>query len=359
MLDSIDNMKKLDPQGMYDKIYDFPDQLVEAAEIGSKIQPDTKQFSNIKNIVVVGMGGSAIGGDTVRTYLAGKLDIPFFVCRHYTLPEFVNKDSLVVISSYSGNTEETLSAFEEALAKKSKIACFSTGGKVGQMAKANNLLMVQLPKGYPPRAALGYSFVPLLYLMAGLGFIDDVSEEISDLIAGLKKYRKLYSAEVESGKNPAKKIAKKIYGKIPIIYSGPELTDAVGTRWKGQICENAKCLAYNNQFAEFNHNELVGWNVINSYKDKLIVIYLRDSDDHVRISERMSIVKDIISKYNVEVIEVTSQGETPLLRMFSLIQIGDLISYYLAILNKIDPTPVEVIDYLKAELEKKNNPVST
>jgi len=218
--------------------------------------------------------------------------------------------------------------------------------------------MVKLPKGYPPRAALGYSFVPLLYLISKLGLIDDISADISNLIRGLKKFRELYAAEVESGKNPAKSIAGRIHNKIPIIYSGPELTDAVGTRWKGQICENAKCLAYSNQFAEFNHNELVGWNVIKSYRDNLIVIYLRDADDHIRINERMSIVKNIITEHKVEVIEVFSQGDTPLLRMFSLIQLGDFISFYLAILNKIDPTPVKVIDYLKGELDKRNSHVT-
>jgi len=346
-------MKKIDPDEMYNKIYNFPEQLIKAAQIGSKIQIDTDKFSNIKNIVVAGMGGSAIGGDTVRTYLAGKLEVPFVVCRHYSLPGFVNENTLVVISSYSGNTEETLAALNDALAKKAKIVCFSTGGKVGQIAKTNKLPLIQLPDGYPPRTALGYSFIPLLFLMAKLGFIDDVSEEIPTLIAGLKNYRELYAAEVESDNNRAKAIAEKIYGKIPIIYSGPELTDTVGTRWKGQICENAKCLAYNSQFAEFNHNELVGWNIIKSYRDKLVVIYLRTIDDHVQISERMSIVKDIISKQNVEVVEVLAQGENSLLRIFSLIQIGDFISYYLAIINKIDPTPVKVIDFLKHELEKK------
>ncbi len=353
MLNSIEDMRKLDPAGMYDKIYRFPEQLAKAAEIGSKIQIDTNHFSGLKNIVVAGMGGSAIGGDTVRTYLAGKLEVPFVVCRHYALPGFVNENTLVVISSYSGNTEETLAALNEALAKKAKIVCFSTGGKIGQIAKINNLPFIQLPDGYPPRTALGYSFVPLLFLMAKLGFIDDVSEKISTLITGLKEFRELYAAEIESDNNRAKAIAEKIYGKIPIIYSGPELTDTVGTRWKGQICENAKCLAYNNQFAEFNHNELVGWNIIKSYKDKLIVIFLRNRDDLAQIRERMSIVKDIISKQNVEIVEVLAQGKTSLLRIFSLIQIGDFISYYLAILNKVDPTPVEVIDFLKNELERK------
>ena len=224
---------------------------------------------------------------------------------------------------------------------------------MGEIAEANKYLWVKLPKGYPPRAALGYSFVPLLYLISKLGLIEDISDDVLNLIDGLKKFRGLYAADVETDKNQAKIYANKLFKKIPIIYSGPELTDAIGTRWKGQICENAKCLAFNNQFAEFNHNELVGWNKIDSYKENLKVIYLCDKDDYVRISERMSIVKDIISKYDVEIIEVFSQGDSPLLRMFSLIQLGDFISYYLAILNKIDPTPVKVIDYLKGELEKR------
>jgi len=351
-LDSIEKMKEIDPQGMYDKIYNFPEQLIEASNIGQKIEPDAEYFSGIDNIVVVGMGGSAIGGDTVRTYLADKLKIPFSICRHYRLPGYVDNYSLVVISSYSGNTEETLSAFNEAIAKKAKIACFSTGGKVGEIAEANKYLWVKLPKDYPPRAALGYSFIPLLYLISKLGLIEDISDDVSNLIDGLKKFRGSYAADVETDKNQAKLCANKLFKKIPIIYSGPELTDAIGTRWKGQICENAKCLAFNNQFAEFNHNELVGWNKIDSYKENLKVIYLRDKDDYIRISERMSIVKDIISEYDVEVIEVFSQGDSPLLRMFSLIQMGDFVSYYLAILNKIDPTPVKVIDYLKGQLDK-------
>lgn len=357
-LDSIELMKKIDPEGMYDKIFNFPEQLAEASSIGKSAKPDLSYYANIKNIVVAGMGGSAIGGDTVRTYLADRLNIPFAICRHYSLPGYVNENSLVVISSYSGNTEETLSAFNEALSRKAKIACISTGGKVGEMAEANKLLWVKLPKGYPPRAALGYSFVPLLYTLAKMGLTDDPSNDIEKLIDGLKKYRALYSADVKTENNPAKLYAEKCFNKIPIIYSGPELTDAIGTRWKGQICENAKCLAFNNQFAEFNHNELVGWNVINSYKDKLVVFYLKDKDDHVRISERMSIVKDIINKYDVEVIEVDSQGDSVLLRMFSLIQIGDFMSLYLAILNETDPTPVKVIDYLKGELDKRKSKVN-
>jgi len=351
-LDTLTDLAKIDPLGMYDKIYHFPEQLEQAGEIGSAINPGKKYFSSLENIVVAGMGGSAIGGDLVRSYLAANFEFPFQICRHYRLPVFVDEKSLVVISSYSGNTEETLSALTDAQERGAKIACITSGGKVAQIARENDYLLVELPKGYPPRAALGFSFVPLLYLLSKLGFTSDVGDDISELIGGLKSYREQYSMTEATEKNPAKSLALRLHNKIPIIYSGPELTDAVGTRWKGQICENAKSLAFNNLFAEFNHNELVGWNVIDSYRDKLIVIYLRDNGDHERIQRRMDIVRTIIEKQNVDVIDVYSHGDFPLGRMFSLIQLGDFASFYLAVLNNTDPTPVKVIDFLKSELDK-------
>jgi len=154
---------------MYDKIYHFPEQVEQAFSIGQKINPDLEYYRNIKNIIVAGMGGSAIGGDLVRSYLAGAINIPFYICRHYRLPEFVNHDSLVIISSYSGNTEETLSAMEDAVVRKARLACITSGGKVSEIARRNGFLLVELPKGYPPRAALGFSFIPLLMLVSKLG----------------------------------------------------------------------------------------------------------------------------------------------------------------------------------------------
>lgn len=349
-LNSAEVLKSVDPSGMYDKIYNFPEQLEDAAEIGRGLKPDAEYFRGISNITVAGVGGSAIGGDLVRSYLLSKIKIPFVICRHYRLPEFVDENSLVIASSYSGNTEETLSAFDDALRRGAKVACITTGGRLGEIAGERKLLMATLPRGFPPRSALGYSFVPLLYLVSKLGFVDGVEEDIAELIRGLKSYRDRYSVETETEKNPAKSLAIRLYNRIPIIYTGPELTDAVGTRWKGQICENSKALAFSNQFPEFNHNELVGWNVIDAYRDRVVVIYLRDSDDHDRVKLRMSIVREVIEKLDVEIIDIFSQGDFPLGRMFSLIQIGDFASFYLAVLNDVDPTPVEVIDYLKTRL---------
>lgn len=351
-LNDVRKMKELDPQGMYDKIYRFPEQIEQAMQIGKAIKIDKKKFAGIRNLIVAGMGGSAIGGDLVRSFVQGSFKIPFYICRHYRLPAFVSNKSLVVISSYSGNTEETLSAMSEAMKKKAKIACITSGGKVAEIARKKKYPLVELPKGYPPRSALGFSFVPLLFLLAKLGHTGKVDSDIEELAMGLKAYRDRYAAEVDIDKNPAKALALKLHNRIPVIYSGPELTDAVGTRWKGQICENAKCLAFNNQFAEFNHNELVGWNVIEPYRENLIVIYLRDNDDHDRIKRRMEIVRQIIEKTEVEVVDIFSHGDFTLGRLFSLIQLGDFMSFYLAVLNNVDPTPVKVIDFLKTELEK-------
>jgi len=351
-LDSIDIIKNLDKSGMYDKIYNFPEQIEEAAQIGRGLTIDKDYFKDVTNIVVIGMGGSAIGGDLVRSYLGENITIPFQVCRNYHLPSFVDSSSLVIASSYSGNTEETLSAFQTAIEKKAHIFCLTTGGKLGSLAEKYNFPVAKLPQGYQPRAALGFSVIPLLYFFSKIGLIENIDNDVNEVVAGLKMYRKQYSMETDTEKNPAKILSNKLANKIPIIYTGPELTDTIGTRWKGQICENSESLAFNNQFPEFNHNELVGWNKIEPYKDNLIVVYLRDTEDFAQISRRMSIVKEIIENLGIEVIDIYSQGDFKLGRMFSLIQIGDFVSFYLAVLNNVDPTPVKAIEQLKDKLSK-------
>ena len=352
-LNDLEKIKKIDQEGMYDRIYQFPSQFEDALKRTKETQLPKWDKSKIKNIVVAGLGGSAIGGDLVRSYLAERLDIPFFICRNYTLPNFVYSSSLVFVSSYSGNTEETLSAFEDASKRSAKIICITSNGKVERISSEENIPCVPLPKGFQPRAALGYSFVPILESLEKLGLVQGEEANIEKAKGFLELNRKKYLIEVDTEKNEAKKLATKLHGKLPIIYASCDHFDAVSTRWKGQFCENAKMLAFNNMFPEFNHNELVGWKVLSDYRDDLIVVILRDKEDHPRIQRRMEIVKDIIEKREVEVIETESCGENLLSRMFSLIQLGDFTSFYLAVLNKEDPTPVKVIDYLKNELAKR------
>jgi glucose/mannose-6-phosphate isomerase len=353
VLDQKDKIKKIDQSGMYDVIYDFPSQFEDGLKRTKGIKFPDWDKSKIKNIVVAGLGGSAIGGDMVRSYLVEKIDIPFIISRNYTIPNFVDSSSLVFVSSYSGNTEETLSAFKDALRRKAKVICMTSNGKVEEISVKGKIPCVKLPKGFQPRAALGYSFVPILALLDSLGYVKGEVTNIRKAKEFLEENRKKYRIEIDVENNPAKKLATKLYKKLPIVYASNDHFDAVSTRWKGQFCENAKMLAFNNVFPEFNHNELVGWKVLSDYRDDLIVVILKDKEDHPRIKRRMEIVKGIIEKLKVEVIEEESPGDNLLSRMFSLIQLGDFASFYLAILNKEDPSPVKVIDFLKSELAKE------
>jgi glucose/mannose-6-phosphate isomerase len=221
---------------------------------------------------------------------------------------------------------------------------------MGEMFRKGGLPLVELVPGLQPRAALGYSFVPLMLIFNSLGWSPYNEKHFSNLADFLDNRISNFAVETPSDDNRAKQLALQLYGRISIIYSGPDLTDAVATRFKGQICENAKTLAFANQFPEFNHNELVGWKIINAFREYLRVIILRDADDHPRVAARMNIVGEMIKKENVGIAEINSEGSDRLQRMMSLIQFGDFTSFYLAILNKVDPTPVTAIDYLKNEL---------
>jgi len=338
---------------MYDRIYDFSSQFEDALKRTRDVRIPDRDKNDVNNIIVAGLGGSAIGGDLVRSYLADRLNIPFLICRNYTLPSFVDASSLVFVSSYSGNTEETLSAFQVASGKGARLICMTSNGEVGKTASQREIPCVSLPKGFQPRAALGYSFVPVLAMLGRLGLVEGEEANIKQAGDFLARNRSKYLVEVDADGNEAKKLAMKLHGKLPIIYASCDRFDAVSTRWKGQLCENAKMLAFNNVFPEFNHNELVGWKVLSDYRDDLIVVVLRDREDHPRIQRRMDIVKGIIEDQKVEVIEAQSSGENLLSRIFSLIQLGDFVSFYLAVLNEEDPSPVKVIDYLKEELAKQ------
>lgn len=353
ILNDVEKIRATDPDNMYNSIFDFPEQLEKALKLVNGWNFSTDDFSEIRNIVLIGMGGSAIGGDFVRSLLASRLLVPFEVSRKYNLPEYVDDESLVIASSYSGNTEETLSALDDALSRKSMIAAMSTGGMMGEVAKLNEIPILSLPSGMQPRAALAYSLVPILAFLEKIGLVSGIAAEITAARSNLESLRDQYIEDRPVDDNQAKTMAQKLHGKIVIVYGGPTLTDSVAMRWKGQICENGKNLSFANVYSEFNHNELTAWcDVVTPHREHLVVVQLKDSDDHPKISRRMEIVKEIIEKSGVEVIEAESKGGGPLERMLSLVQLGDYVSYYLAILNEVDPTPVEAIETLKKALSK-------
>ena len=357
VLNDLEALRALDPSNMYNTIFDLPEQMAKAQKMASGWNVPAEEFPDIRNVVVVGMGGSAIGGDLARTYLAGEMLVPFTVCRNYQLPEFVDDETLVIASSYSGNTEETLAAVDDALDRKAMMAVLTSGGLLEEVARLNEIPMLVLPGGLQPRAAIGFSFVPLMMFLEKVGLVKDVQSRLKTAISALQSWRdRMVEDQPDSG-NPAKQLAQLLHGKIPIIYGGPVLTDVVAMRWKTQICENSKAMAFCNVYPEFNHNEICGWSKLTmDQKDGLIVINLRSGDDHERIAARMDAVKRIIEEQDVMVIDLWAAGESRLERMLNLIQMGDFVSYYLAILNETDPTPVSAIEDLKKELAAEAEP---
>lgn len=343
-------IKTLDKGNMFDVLSNFSSQCEDALKIAEAVDLSGYDFTGIDNIVLNGLGGSAIGGDLVRGYLQYSLPVPMFINRNYSMPGFASDKTLSIISSYSGDTEETNAAFIDSLNKNCKIICITSGGKVESLAKENNLLVFKLPKGFQPRCAVGYSFFIVLKIIQKLKLAEINKKEISETIRIINDLSTVYSSQNEM--NTALKIAESLKGKLPVIYSGIDVMDVVNYRWRGQICENAETLAFGNIYPEMNHNELVGWRINKDVMKNIVVIYLRDKDDNERIKLRMDITKEIYKRYSEKILEISGNSEYKLARIFEMIYLGDWISFYLAILNNVDPSEIEPIHFLKKKLSE-------
>ena len=320
----------------------FPAQLKEALEIGAsaEIRPHTQK---INKVYVAGLGGSGIGADFVRAFISKDSPVPYLVGKGYGLPHYVDENTLAICSSYSGNTEETLSAYRLMKSTGAKIVVVSSGGQLIEEAKQHGLDYIQVPGDWPsPRACLGYSIVQQLFILFRLGFIDGSFQNEIKAAADLLLFDQDYI------KKSAKKVADRIYNKMPIIYSTDRI-EPVAVRLRQQINENAKMLCWHHVIPEMNHNELVGWT--EKHSDKA-VIYLRNQDDLKRNQVRININQDIISKYTDTIIEIYSKGNSLVEKSMYLVHLGDWISWYLSEYKSVDAIEIGVIDYLKSELGK-------
>ena len=322
-------------------VKEFTSQLTEALEIGNSANL-TPPKNTIYNIVITGLGGSGIGGKIATQLVADQLKIPAVINNDYRIPTFVNENTLVIVSSFSGNTEETLEALEAAQKANAEIACITSGGKLAQIAKDNNYNLLVLPKAFSPRAMLTYSVIQQLFLFHHYGFINN------HFINDTKETIKLLDEEVNDIISIAKKTAKSLFEKTTVAYSEASL-EGVITRFRQQINENSKSLGWEHVFPEMNHNELVGWA---GGKDEYAVLIFRSSFEHSRTSIRINISKEIFKKHTSTVLEFEAKGDTFLAQTFYHILLGDWISVYLAELHKVDDVEVKVIDFLKAELAK-------
>lgn len=336
--------RNIDKENILRFLMSFPEQCHEALGIGEGIKIDKVYKKKYSNIIFAGLGGSAIGADLIKNFIENEIKIPISVNRNYTLPNFVNKDSLVFIVSYSGNTEETLSSYKDALKRGGKIIVITSGGKLETLAIKNKHILISIPKGYPPRCALGYSFIPALISLCKLGLIKDKRKEIQKASNFLKSISKKLNPNMKN--NIAKKIAERIKGKIPVIYASENLS-SVATRWRGQFEENSKNLASSAIFPEMNHNEIVGWENPKKPLRNVIALILSDKGEHPRIKKRMDITESLLSKEKFNILRIEAIGNSLLERILYLIYLGDFVSLYLALMNGVDPAPVKRIDTLK------------
>ena len=351
-LDDLKYISKLDKSKMLALLTGFSDQLKDASEyVRGQVLP---KAAGISNIVFTGMGGSAIAGDLVKGALSNELKAPFIVNRDYYLPGFVSSRILLFVSSYSGDTEETLSAYKAAKRKKARIVVITSGGALGKMASKDGYPLIKIPAGIPPRAALGYLFVPALTVLSKMGLIKDKEKDINEAVNVLTGLRRDFlGPDVPLKKNIAKKTALALVGRIGAIYGWSGSSDCAVTRLRSQINENSKALAISHLLPEMDHNEIVGYVHPKRIINDVVVVFLRDEDDPPRITDRVEITSSIIKNRVHKIIEIKSGGEGPLARICSLIYIGDFISFYLAILNGEDPSPVDEITFLKKELSKR------
>lgn len=342
--------KKQDPEHMLERIKELPMQCRQAWDAAMSFELPA-DYSDIDKVIILGMGGSAIGGDLVRSLVQPEAPIPVIVHRDYGIPAYVDESTLLIGSSYSGNTEETLSGFEPALKTGAKKLAITTGGKLQQMAEANNIPVFKIEYKAQPRAALGFSFLPTLGMLQKLGFVKDKSADVDETVKVLEKMVARLGEKSLLADNPAKQLAGRLYGSLPVVY-GAGIAAEVAHRWKTQFNENGKAWGFYEVFPELNHNATVGYPFPPEIAQKIRVVLLRSPSFNERVKLRYEVTVELLKKAGVACEFVDSEGESALAEMMSLVMMGDFTSYYLAILNEIDPSPVEVISYLKGRLAK-------
>ncbi len=301
----------------------------------------------IKSIGLVGMGGSALAGEFIRNWLGDQLKVPFVIIRDYHLPAFVNENTLLFVSSHSGNTEETLSAYEEAKARAAQLVVITAGGKLLEDAKAAKLPVLEIPGGSQPRLSVYFMVKAMVTALEKAGLANNTSVELEKVATWLESKVGAWAQSVPTYENPAKQLAEKLLGESVVIYGGPTLA-AAAQKWKISINENAKNVAFYYLMSEFNHNEFQGW--LNPQNKPFKVIELKSSLDHPQIAKRWDISNRLLSGKMPSPIEVTAEGETKLDQLLWTQVFGDFVGVYLGILNKVDPASVDLIEKLKKEL---------
>jgi len=351
-LDDLLIYRRIDASGMLDHLHQFPEQCRLAWEKVLKFDLP-REYNSVDKVVILGMGGSAIGGDMVRRLALAESKMPVWVHRDYGLPPFVDRDTLVIVSSYSGNTEETLSAFTASLKTPAKKMALTTGGKLRELAEKEGVPVFIIDYQAPPRAAFPHSFVPLVGIFQKLGLLGDKS---ADLKQALQILNKLAGDLVETTPlvaNPAKQLATRLLGNLAVIYGG-EILSEVARRWKTQLNENSKAWAFFELFPELDHNAVVGHEFPPEIKDRVFVVLLHSALFSPRSQLHYEATAKLLAESGISHEVVEAVGETALAQVMSLVLFGDYVSFYLAMLNETDPTLLAAVDFVKHYLARFN-----
>ncbi len=355
-LDDVGLYGQLDPSGMTEAIESTPKQYRDAEHIARELQAAYPR-DGIGEIVILGMGGSAIGGDVIKALLENALAMPVTVHRGYCPCRYYSPRTLVFAVSYSGNTEETLASLDEAVYRNCKIVAVTSGGVLLQKARGYQWPTIVVPEGLQPRAAIPYLMLPLAVTLEKMGLVQDFSRVMGQAVTSLEKRVGQWGRLQPLSDNYAKQLAQRLHGKVPVIYGMEGALAVAAYRWKCQINENSKVPAFQHVIPEMNHNEIVGWETLDDFSKRIEIIFLLDEEENPRLVHRAKITSELIKDQvgGISVIHVSGASRTE--KLLSTILLGDFVSLYLALLNGRDPTPVERIGQLKARMaEVKDAP---
>lgn len=349
-LNSVEKMKHIDRHDMLSIVYHLPDHIEETKDIVG--DANIPKIFRVDNILICGMGGSAISGDILKIYLRRKLSIPIGVNRSYNLPKWVNKYTLVFSQSYSGDTEETLLAFKQAYEKHCQIISISSGGRLEEYCRNRDIPHIKIPSSYPPRATIGYLLFSMLFALKKIGIFQH-NVEVDETISLLREVREEFNENIDIEENIAKQLAMKIHGSIPQIYS-LDIYEPIAKRWMNQFAENSKLISRYNVLPEATHNDIVAWSFDEKNSKNFSCIFLRDSiEENNSMRLRIDFMKKILSPMVSSIEDIQPRGKKFLAKMMYLLYLGDYVSCYLAFLRNVDPTPIDAITELKEILSKK------
>jgi glucose/mannose-6-phosphate isomerase len=345
-----DTITQVDRAGLMNDVLSISDQLRDALWRVESAGDLMEGWDSPDGLVVAGMGGSAIGGQLARAALGDHASRPILDARAYGLPPWTTPETTVLCASYSGNTEETLAAYEAAGALGAKRVVATSGGKLAELARADGVPVIPIAGGLQPRAAVAYMTVAALDVAARCGAgprsnsdIDVAAEHLEELV--------IEWGPEGAEDNLAKSLARGLVGTVPVVY-GAGLTAPIAYRWKTQLNENAKVPAFWHELPELNHNELVGWGSAAEFA-RFSAVFLEDSDTHPRIADRVELTEGLLRDNAAGTFRVQTRGQTSFERVFSTVMLGDLVSVYLGVLRGVDPGPVELIEQLKAQLDER------